>query len=124
MVDLEVDPQKRNADTWFTFDGLKDNVLSVRDKIGEAGESVTGCQAEAPGVKDGSGCPVSVSVDRIPSMLETFRVMNSMACCGESAVKTTTASWAPKVSQAPCTSMPDAGRFSRFFSSLATAFKR
>ena len=50
------------------------------EKIGEAGESVTGFQGEAPGVKDGSGWPVRVSVDLIPSMLETLRVMKSMAC--------------------------------------------
>lgn len=75
-------------------------------------------------MKEGNGCPVSVSVDLIPSMFETFLVMNSMAFCGESAVKTTTASWAPKVAQAPCTSIPDDGRFSRFFSSLVTEFIR
>ncbi len=79
---------------------------------------------DAPGVKEGSGCPVRVSVDLIPSMLETFRVMNSMAFWGESAVKSTTASWAPKVAQAPWTSMPDVGRFSSFFSSFVTLLMR
>ncbi len=56
-------------------------------------------------MKEGRGWPVRVSVDLIPSMLDTFDWMNSIACSGVSAVKTTTASCAPKVAQAPCTSI-------------------
>ncbi len=75
-------------------------------------------------MKGGRGWPVRVSVDRIPSMLDTFDCMNSIAFSGVSALKTTTASCAPKVAQAPCTSIFFVGLLVSLFRLFVTEFMR
>src|SRR3989442_10543035 len=90
---------------WFSLLYKKPPLFLPREKIEEAGKGYR-LSLEAPGVYDGNGLPCRVSVARMPLIDETFRVKNSMACCGVSDVKMTTPSCAPNVLHAPRTSMP------------------
>src|SRR2546421_6700535 len=109
-----------HSSEWFSLLYKKLRLFLLGAKNRGAGKDYRLSAAEAPGVYDGSGFPCRVSVARMPLIDEIFRVKNSMACCGVSAVKMTTPSCAPKVLHAPRTSMPVLGLFSIALNSVAT----
>src|SRR5213083_346579 len=108
-----------HSSEWFSLLYKKPRLFLLGAKNRGAGKGYR-LSPEDPGVYDGSGFPCRVSVARMPLIDEIFRVKNSIACCGVSAVKMTTPSCAPKVLHAPRTSMPVLGLFSTLLSSVAT----